>query len=489
MGNKTLKIPLSKLKTSVENPRFESTSTDEEAVTKMFKEMGEELFHIAKDLVKNGQNPSTIIVLYQKEDGSYVLKDGNRRVTAMRAIINPKIIPEEFSNDRSRFEKLSLDPSRPDFKKIKCVIFDDEDEADKWVHNNHAGTQGGVGQITWGPIQDARFNNRKGTKNINALNLLEYISKKSPDIQISNEFPLTTLTRLLNSIPFKSAIGLKIKNGIMLTDLSEEDFLKEMREVIVEFDTKKRNVSDVINKERIENYIENERKIGRFCSKHTETLTNIIAGKNTVDEIIDSPDDLENETSEQSEGVKESETKENNKSVKRPKKVSKYKFFENVDLTLLDSDPRCVGLKNVMIELKDLSEAKGSQKPFEKYPLAAGMVLRTAYDQSMKLLLKKNKLEKNVPSKLSELEGYVGNRIGQWSPEPGAKSDDAIGNYFEIITRGSICGVKGTWRDVLNATVHAPGSISITPQMLETITQGGMRTFIERIIAYPWKNE
>ncbi len=117
-----------------------------------------------------------------------------------------------------------------------------------------------------------------------------------------------------------------------------------------------------------------------------------------------------------------------------------------------------------------------SVKTYCAYPVAAGMLLRSAYEQSLILQLKKTgqweSLKKTYTfPMLSNIEDKVKNNKGQVLP------DRSMRRAFNQI-------VSAKSREFLNANVHNPWLIRATSDTLEGMANGGMRSLIQMIIDY-----
>ena len=87
-----------------------------------------EILNIGKHILENGLNPSVTTIVYRNEKGKFIVKDGNRRVTALKCLLNPGIVKDETV--RKKFDKMRAGVDLSSFSKIECVVFTIESEAD-----------------------------------------------------------------------------------------------------------------------------------------------------------------------------------------------------------------------------------------------------------------------------------------------------------------------------------------------------------------------
>ena len=160
-------------------------------------------------------------------------------------------------------------------------------------------------------------------------------------------------------------------------------------------------------------------------------------------------------------------------------------FFETLswDQKLSPNNSDHVGLLSAVHELYNLSITScGRKKAYEVFPVATGMILRTAYEQVLKLRLKQTNLwgsfmqtvrpQGSFPT-LSAMETFIDNPANKTTVLPTTELRTAL----SLIIRYS-------HREFLNANIHTPGDIHVSPESLSAIAQGGMYTLIQESINF-----
>jgi len=198
MGFERKKIGLGKLMISTDNPRFKETKDQNEAIAIMLAKKGDEIYNMARDMLEVGQNPTVDISVYASPDGTYKVKDGNRRVTAIKLMMHPSLVPKADKVNKKRYKELNGKIDRSKYRYIDCTVFDDENEADLWVERNHSGFQNGIGQVQWDAIQKKRFASKRSNTVDPAVQVYDYVTAQR-GIEARDKFPITTLERLLRS--------------------------------------------------------------------------------------------------------------------------------------------------------------------------------------------------------------------------------------------------------------------------------------------------
>ena len=263
----------------VENPRIDPVELQREAIQRLLNNPGiSKFFKLARDIMEYGLNPteSIICVPATSPQGKtlYIAKEGNRRLLALKAIAKPEILKEKRLKNRMKqmLRTFGGAPLAP--KRIPIVVFD-EDERDlmnHWIKNKHDGVNGGAGTVPWGSLEKSRFAH-KGTRRDLTRIVVEWLKNSSSLAEHARnqleEVPVTTLERIIMSCPGQEIIGIKSMDGkVMATrDLNKTQSI--LMSIVSELTTPKEgdprrkqlNVSDVKNKEKIENYLQKFRAL------------------------------------------------------------------------------------------------------------------------------------------------------------------------------------------------------------------------------------
>lgn len=132
MESKNIKI--TNLFLDVENYRFEKQNSQLEAIVKMIYTAKEKLFNLAEDILNVGMNPTDKpLVIKGAEDNQYIVLEGNRRLTSLKLLCNPDLIPDDFASLRKKFIKLRAERQKNIPSYIDCEVCADRMEADIWI--------------------------------------------------------------------------------------------------------------------------------------------------------------------------------------------------------------------------------------------------------------------------------------------------------------------------------------------------------------------
>ncbi|MDY3266216.1 MAG: hypothetical protein SOX26_01540 [Phocaeicola sp.] len=224
-------ILLSRLILNPENDRFEPVINEREAIEMMLQKLGTKIYNLAYDIVKRGLSKKPFYVIPSDDGKKYIVKDGNRRTTALKLVAHPQLIDKnKYPEYRKRFERLhKLFINKP-IKSVLCYVYLDSNEADQWVELEHTGEQKGVGVVSWIPEQIQRFNTRRGKKikiEMQALNFIRNSSFASSDIkEKTSTISLTNFQRILSDAFIRERLGLKWVNSMLLSDYPENEVAK-----------------------------------------------------------------------------------------------------------------------------------------------------------------------------------------------------------------------------------------------------------------------
>ncbi|NME65659.1 hypothetical protein HF846_13750 [Clostridium cadaveris] len=264
MGNFTKTIHISKLVVNPENYRFESVENEFEAIKTMLTEHNKEIKNLLKDILEFGLNPSDLLIVYNF-DGNYITLEGNRRLTSLKIINDVNIltnIDNQYYKEYTKLLNRNSKKTSDDLTKIKCVIFDDIKEAERWVEIKHTNNNKGKGTIRWNTSQIRRYEtkrsedsaDKKTTRSHIIIQLLKYIQDSSfySDIikQNLSMLPITTLERLLSDPHVRGVIGIEIEKNKIYKIYPDYEISKPLNKILSDLINKKIHVNDVYTKDK-----------------------------------------------------------------------------------------------------------------------------------------------------------------------------------------------------------------------------------------------
>ena len=261
MGSTNKEISLSSLKIHIENPRFEKVLNQREAIKIMIEDQDKKLVALAKDIVGNGLHPGEPVYVVRNPESSrkFDVLEGNRRVTALKLLENPDLIPTHKKKIFKAFQKLHDGYIDDPIKRVNCLLFDTEEESHRWIELKHTGNNKGVGVESWDTSQQDRFTERTKGKTSIALQVLRFMNDSihvPDDIKAQlKEVSSTSLKRLVGDPIWRDAVGLDYKNGTIVTSYDPKEVAKPLIKTIKDLLSDNFNVTDIYYKKDREKYV------------------------------------------------------------------------------------------------------------------------------------------------------------------------------------------------------------------------------------------
>lgn len=167
-----------------------------------------------------------------------------------------------------------------------CYIYDDVEEADKWVRLEHTGEQNGVGIVEWKPEQVQRFDIKHGKNKSVEIQAIDFI-RTSPFVQeevkrASENIKLTNFARLLGDKSVREILGLKYINSKLSSNLEEEEIAKALGQIILDLSDKDFKVSSIYNAKQRKDYIQG---LGEKLPDKNKTIGEVWRLDNPLEQI------------------------------------------------------------------------------------------------------------------------------------------------------------------------------------------------------------
>ncbi len=258
MGSVSLEI--ADLLLDLDNPRIVGAKNQRDALQKIVEDQKEKLLVLARSIIEDeGMNPmDRFLVLKQGKE--FVVLEGNRRLVALKILATPSVLNDVPISTalRRAFDKLAERFDRGTVEPLAGYEIANRDEGVKWIHQRHTGENGGKGVVGWSGIAASRFRGQDP-----ALQALAFVSthgalSEQQKELLEQQFPITTLDRLLSSRDVRSRLGFDVKNGKLVSGLPPEELMKPLRQMVLDLAEGRKNVSQLKNKAQQVEYIEKD---------------------------------------------------------------------------------------------------------------------------------------------------------------------------------------------------------------------------------------
>lgn len=494
-------IDVAELVNYFENSRHAIANSEEDTLKKLFEAVGNQyMLNLAEDIQKNGLlGNQQIVVVYSEKVNKYVVYEGNRRVAAIKLLLNP----EWFSFlDRATIDKARRIGQLGGVPEVINCYVADEQEAFFIMERLHSGEDKGRGIKQWTPREKEAFKVRQShEKNLSYL-IDFYVKKHFDGLDITTILPFTTIQRIFNNREIKKRIGLDISNERTFTEARMQLVIRASEWIVKEAESTGIAVTRLFNKARaiedrllpwIQAYLQENNIDSTVGNMEAETDPEDQDGQGITS---DSKDDAEsNDTSsDNARPVDSSGTDEDGNGVP-PDKNGDHEgstntrngsggsrnlpyFFQGLNYGSLDpNDADTHGVSAVCRELQLFSD----RKLVSNYPIASTFLVRSIIEQSIVYYSKKHSIQgqnkliwENIQSlsKLSKIIDNYKRNLHNYITDATMRQyfTNLFGNYEDNV-------------DPLNWVVHKPAEFQLDANTLVDLPRKGLLVLINFMIS------
>lgn len=245
-------IPVSDLSLDLDNFRhYGQLKTQQDCFRVIIDDDRKHFLEIAQNIAKKGLTPQHIIVL-KNGSGKWIVRDGNRRVVALKCLNMPSNCPD----DELRKEVVSIANKYSDTipESVVCLGSEDDDAIYDYMELLHGGLMGGAGQKKWDPQGRDAFGVHRGRPAANAFaqHIIDWV--RSNGVSISHKIYITNVTRFLGT-DVRERLGLSW-DGSRIACADKDSLLTIMKRVLTDIDTGKISVDKVRTADARRNYLD-----------------------------------------------------------------------------------------------------------------------------------------------------------------------------------------------------------------------------------------
>lgn len=233
-------IPVVELFLDTKNPRIREGKDQRDCLERLLSLESTHMLRLARDIGEKGLSPEHIVVSKDTER-NWVVRDGNRRIAAMKLLLEPDLCPYE----RLRRALRAIGNNNTIPKSVDCLACDNERELLSYIDRKHSGENNGVGQKSWTSITKSYFarNNNLPDPNSRALAIATWAEARG--MSIHEKFPITTLTRLLMNQDTLRALGFEPKGDSLVPVDDEADVARMVKRILQDLSEGTIKVNDV----------------------------------------------------------------------------------------------------------------------------------------------------------------------------------------------------------------------------------------------------
>lgn len=249
-------IRVTNLLLNVDNPRFDTTANQREAISTIIHELGKKMLVLIRSIIEEGLNPSELLIVMPNKS-KYRVLEGNRRIAALKLMQTPDMFKNKYKSFTNGLNKILKEQSGSKINEVDCVVFTDESEANRWIKLRHTGENNGKGIVPWDAQQIGRFDAMVGGKErvgLQAINFLKNFNDKGMEEKLQ-KISITNLERLLTDRYIQSVLGLEINDGKLETSIVREEIKKGLLKIVDDFTSGKVKVKDIYTKDDRRDYV------------------------------------------------------------------------------------------------------------------------------------------------------------------------------------------------------------------------------------------
>ena len=219
-------VPVTDIKLDVQNFRYYGElSNQDDCIKAMLDDPKSGIYELAEDIAQNGLTPDPI-VLFKDEDGDWIVREGNRRITALKILDNPQLVNN--ATQRKKLIALTKKHREKIPNTVDCIACDDEECVLDYLDRLHTGFRNGTGRRPWTPENKTLYNMHRGRPGENALALKIKDMVIKNGVELKEPYKITNLQRILQNKGVQSILKFSWDGDNITTSVEESIFRKIM---------------------------------------------------------------------------------------------------------------------------------------------------------------------------------------------------------------------------------------------------------------------
>ncbi len=244
-------IPVSEILLDQNNYRLGPLDSQMDCITIMFNEFSSKMVKIAGHIAKNGLSPKPVVVSKDNQ-GRWVVRDGNRRMTALKLLNNPAEAPEQY---QKIFQNLKTNAIRGMIPEAIDCLTADESIIIEYRKLEHMGPQDGIGQVDW----DARAKDNLQADVDGKLTyplaraICDYLEKRG--VTEARSVSISNMQRLLQDTEVSKRLGIVWDGQNIKFAAVEDEVFNILKEIVIDFVRRGKKVNDIYHPPDREQYM------------------------------------------------------------------------------------------------------------------------------------------------------------------------------------------------------------------------------------------
>ncbi|WP_028575052.1 hypothetical protein [Desulfonatronovibrio hydrogenovorans] len=224
-------VPINNIKLDIFNFRYYGQlSSQRDCVKAMLNDKNSGLLNIAKDIAQNGLTPDPIVI--SKDDADeWVVREGNRRITALKLLNQPAIIEDHPLYHK--FKDISNNYQQNFPKAVDCLACDNEDTILEYLDRVHGGFKDGIGRRWWSADNKTFYNMHRGKPGENALAIKAKQIAVENGASIKEPYFITNLQRVLQNSGVQKMLGMSWDGQGIIASVDKGLFISILKEIVM----------------------------------------------------------------------------------------------------------------------------------------------------------------------------------------------------------------------------------------------------------------
>lgn len=480
-----INLEINELHVNKNNYRHEPKKTENEAISYFFEKKNDinALLRLCKSFIDNGYYPDSAFLICKNDNNEYYALDGNRRLTCLKILENPSLIP---NTSICKSLKNFVDKNYHTFEKptLSCYLYENEQDASERIRMLHSNSTH-LDQ-RWTQIQQYRFDSSHGIKVPLWFNIIE---SNDPSL-----FDQTKNTSTLERIVINKYVDIFLPINYSTYKFLDNKSFYYFKQIIADVSSGSITSRAVNTATEIQNYLnrviyknKNDTKastnsINNDDNHSQEDIIKNDVSKNKKEEGLETPVTSNTDTPNE-----KSEKQEKQKHIKSTKKS---KFLKDLNTSGISNiSLRYTGLIDIITEIKTID--------YKRFPIAAAMLSRTLLDQSLRYFAEQHNLPKRVTFNVTgtgineTIKGEIGlekmiknyNNCFNNPKYNQLFSIEFKKSYTLLFNTGSNEDIKNSnIKMVFDYSVHHPHVTHANYQELENFSNNGLLFFINYLL-------
>lgn len=230
-------VSVDDIKFDIQNFRYYGElSNQRDCIEAMLNDPNSGVRELARDIAEYGLTPDPIVI--SKDDGDeWVVREGNRRIAALKLLNNSSIASDKKMKKRFRDIAKQYEDQIPTI--IDCITCDDESCILEYLDRVHSGFRRGTGRRDWSPENKSHFNMHMGKPAEVALAMKVKKIVQNEGVELPDPYYITNLQRVLQNKSVQSKLGYSWDGENIRARSDRNELMSAFKEIAVRSGKKK----------------------------------------------------------------------------------------------------------------------------------------------------------------------------------------------------------------------------------------------------------